>query len=277
VAIVASQSDTAGGDLVGQVTRYLQGGGKLLLMASGMSVTQQAPFAMARRLPINEAIKPYGVQIRTDMVYDLKAAQVVSVPTNMGRVLRSYPYFLFAQSTQNSPINAEIDQVGMAWPSSIDTTGAAAGSITQLFVTTDEGGAASGTAMIDPGQQFSRTDLGVRVLGVQVQSADTNGARLVVVGNSIMASDEFVQRNPINLAFALNAVDWLAQDEALIEIRAKDRRPPNLVYSSTGKKNFIKYFNVVGLPLLIGAFGLARMVKRKKLSATPYRRLSEAV
>ena len=48
----------------------------------------------------------------------------------------------------------------------------------------------------------------------------------VVVGSIDFATDRFVQLAPENLAFALNAVDWLAQDEELIAIRSKDRRPP---------------------------------------------------
>jgi ABC-type uncharacterized transport system involved in gliding motility auxiliary subunit len=84
------------------------------------------------------------------------------------------------------------------------------------------------------------------------------------------------QRSPGNLIFALNAVDWLAQDVGLISIRAKNRLPPPLVFGSGGVRETVKYANVVGLPALIAAYGILRLLKRRRLALIPYRRLEEA-
>ena len=77
------------------------------------------------------------------------------------------------------------------------------------------------------------------LLAAMVAPADTaKGARgrLVVVGSLDFATDRFVHSAPENLAFTLNAVDWLAQDEALIAIRSKDRRPPALMFQSAPER-----------------------------------------
>ena len=58
--------------------------------------------------------------------------------------------------------------------------------------------------------------------------------RVVVVGSLDFATDRFVRTAPENLAFTLNAIDWLAQDEELIAIRSKDRRPPPLLFAEPG-------------------------------------------
>jgi ABC-type uncharacterized transport system involved in gliding motility auxiliary subunit len=108
------------------------------------------------------------------------------------------------------------------------------------------------------------------VLAVQVVP-DSAPARLIVVGNSLLASDDMVRRSPENLAFLLNAVDWLAQDEALIAIRAKDRRPPPLVFESASLQQAVKYVNVAGLPLVIAALGLMRLAGRRRKARLPYR------
>ena len=274
--VIAATKDSLKPSEVAKVQHYVEGGGKLLVLEGGMTVSPQGPFAASRPIGYNAVLKPFGVQIKQDMVYDLKANQVIAVPTNLGRLLRPYPYFIRAQSTRASPINADLAEIGLAWTSSIDTAGAKPGTVTPLLVTTPAAGVASGTAMVDPNQDFPTTNLGVRILGVQVVPKDAKGARVVVVGNSMMGSDQFTQRSPENMVFALNAVDWLAQDEALIAIRAKDRRPPPLVFTSDGLKQSVKYFNVAGLPILIGLFGLLRLIRRRKMAQIPYRPSSVA-
>ncbi len=258
---------------VAHVRDYVAHGGSVLLMESGMQISPQAPIASGRRLAWGEVLAAYGVSIRPDMVYDLRANQMIGVPTSFGRLLRPYPYFLRAQSTRSTPVNAELPEVSLAWTSSIDTTGAGA-AVTPLLVSTEAAGVASGTAMVDPSQDYPTTNLGRRILAVQVTPTDTAAGRLVVVGNAIFASDEFLQRSPENLAFVLNAVDWLAQDEALIAIRAKDRRPPPLLFQSETTRDVVKYFNVAGLPFLIGLAGALHLVRRRRAALTPYRPLA---
>ncbi|NIR61814.1 MAG: ABC transporter, partial [Gammaproteobacteria bacterium] len=53
------------------------------------------------------------------------------------------------------------------------------------------------------------------------------------------------------LEFVLNAVDWLAQDEDLIAIRAKERTPPPLVFESEALQELVKWANVAGVPLVL--------------------------
>ncbi len=270
--IVAATRDSVSAGEVAKLKAYLDQGGKALILESGMAISPQAPFATARPVAWNAVLKPYGVLIKQDMVYDLKANQVIGVPTAFGRVLRPYPYFLRAQSTKASSINRELTDVSLAWTSSIDTTGAQ-GAVTPLLVTSSYAGVASGQAMIDPNQEFPSTNLAKRVLAVQVVPK-TGKTRLVVLGTAIFASDEFLRRSPENLGFALNAIDWLAQDEALMSIRSKDRAPPPLLFSSNGLRDVVKYFNLIGLPVLIVAWGAVRLVRRRRLALQPYRPLA---
>ena len=268
--VVATLRDSVADAEVAGLRTYLAGGGKLLVLESGMRVAPQAPIASARPIVMNRVLEPYGVAINADMVYDLRSNEVIGIPTEFGRVLRSYPYFIRARSTKASPVNAELAAVGLAWTSSIDTAKAKPGTVTPLFVTTDAAGVAAGTAMIDPSQEFPAASLAPRTLAVQVTPKDSR-ARLIVVGNAMMATDEMARRSPENLAFLLNGVDWLAQDDALIAIRAKDRRPPPLVFTSDSLKQGVKYFNIAGLPLILAGVGLVHMVRRRRLAGMPYR------
>ncbi len=268
--VVASLRDSLVPGVRTQIETYLARGGKLMVLESGMEVPPQGPFTTARPIGFNPVLAPYGVAINRDMVYDLRANQLIAIPTDFGRVFRAYPYFLRAQSTQASPVNAELPELGLAWTSSIDTAGAKPGTVTPLFVTSAAAGLSQGSAMIDPSQELPTSDLAVRTLAVQVAPQDAQ-SRLIVVGNSLMGSDDMVRRSPENLVFLLNSVDWLAQDDALIAIRAKDRRPPTFVFASAALQQAVKYVNVIVLPLLLAVIGLVHLTRRRQLATRPYR------
>lgn len=94
--------------------------------------------------------------------------------------------------------------------------------------------------------------------------------RLVVIGNGEFVADNWMRNTPRNVAFVMNAVDWLAQDEALISIRAKDRAPPALVFESDPKRDFVKWGNIVGVPLLLIGLAVFRLLRRRKLAQQSY-------
>lgn len=139
--------------------------------------------------------------------------------------------------------------------------------MTPLWRTSEAAALRDTSLPILPNQDWNvpEEELGVRILAAAVTPAegDTRG-RMVVVGDATFAEGQFVQYNPNNLAFVANSIDWLAQDEALIRIRSKDRRPPNLVFSSDLTRNVIKWGNLVGVPLLFVLLGLARVTGRRR-------------
>jgi ABC-type uncharacterized transport system involved in gliding motility auxiliary subunit len=87
----------------------------------------------------------------------------------------------------------------------------------------------------------------------------------------MLVSDDMIQRSPENQLFALNAIDWLAQDDALMAIRAKNRRPPPLVFPSEAVKQAVKYVNLIGLPLAIALIGFGHLIRRRRRALVPYR------
>jgi ABC-type uncharacterized transport system involved in gliding motility auxiliary subunit/ABC-type transport system involved in multi-copper enzyme maturation permease subunit len=268
------------------LVRFLSGGGSALVMAEGMVRSPQMPLASGRAVAWNALLKPYGVSIQSDMVYDLASNEPVSLPSQFGQVIVSYPLWLRALSTRAMAVNAELPGLFLPWASSIDTAGAARGTVTPLFLTSRAAGLQREQSILSPQQDFSRSDLASRVLAVAVNprgraaatdsaaGADTLRGRVVVVGDADFASDRYVQNEPANAVFVQNAVDWLAQDDALISIRSKDRAPPPLAYSSTAVRLAARYGNLVGVPILIITFGAYRLMMRRRLSRRPYRPLA---
>ena len=281
VLIFAGTPDSLHGAQAATFRAFLDRGGSLLLMASGMERSPQGPFSFSRLVGWNELLKPYGVSVRSDMVYDLASNARVAIQTQFGQVLLPYPLWVQAASTKASPVNAEIDGVLLPWSSSIDTTKAPKGAVIPLLVTSRAGGVQETTAFLDPSREFRRDSLRPRVLAALVNplARDSGGGargRVVVVGSADFASDRYAQNSPDNIVFVQNAVDWLAQDEALIAIRSKNRAPPPLVFTSVTLRQSVKYGNIIGVPVLLIVFGALRLWRRRQITRQTYRPLALA-
>ncbi len=277
VLVVAGSPDSLSSVQRQQFADFLADGGSALIMAGGMELPERTPFATARPVAWNDLLKPYGLSVRSDMVYDLASNERVAMPTQFGmRILVQYPYWVRALSTHGSVINQETDGIFLPWSSSLDTAAVKAGTLTPLFVTSRAAGVTVGQAFLEPNQRFPTDSLSQRLMGVQVNPLAADSVtgpkgRVVVIGSSDFASDRNAQNAPENLSVVLNAVDWLRQDEALISIRAKVRTPPPLVFSSDFVRDAVKYANVFGVPVLLIVAAAVHLWRRKQLSKRPYR------
>jgi ABC-type uncharacterized transport system involved in gliding motility auxiliary subunit len=269
VLVLAGAPDSLHADQRARLEAFFARGGGALVMAGGMTIDPQRPFfAVPRAVAWNPVLRPFGVAVRSDLVYDLLANESVSLPTQFGRLLTTYPLWVRAGGTGASVINENLPSAFLPWTSTIDTAAALPGTVTPLLVSSQGTGVSATQTLLDPQQQFPADSLAPRLLGVAVNplaagdSAPVRG-RVVVIGNDDFAADRHARSAPENIALALNAVDWLAQDEALIGIRAKDRRPPALVMGE-GERKAVRYANVVGVPVLVALAGLLRLVGRRR-------------
>ncbi|MEE8133712.1 MAG: Gldg family protein [Gemmatimonadales bacterium] len=253
---------------------FFERGGGALVMASGMVLQQQGLMASPSPVGWNRILTPFGVSIQPNLVYDLASNEFFPVSVSGGRAFLPYPFWVRAVSTRSAAPNRDVETATFPWVSAIAVADSAAHMVTPLFTTTEAGGSESGQAFVTPQREYNQDSLRVEVLSVMVNplvsdSSDLQG-RVIVVGNSDFLSDGAVQRWPGGYVFALNAVDWLAQDEALIGIRSKNRQPPPLAFESEVVRDFVKWGNVVGVPLMLVLLGAFRLVRRRRRIGTVY-------
>ncbi|HEY4649148.1 MAG TPA: Gldg family protein, partial [Gemmatimonadales bacterium] len=116
--ILAGNPDSLPTAQLDRLNRFFDRGGSALVLASGMELSPQMPMAMPKPVGWNSALQRFGVSVRSDMVYDLQAAEIVPVPSDAGRVLRLYPFFIRGGSTGKSVINEEVGEAVFTWASS---------------------------------------------------------------------------------------------------------------------------------------------------------------
>ncbi len=278
VLVLAGIPDSVSTAETSKLNTFFDRGGSALVFTSGMGLSKKAPTAVPKPAAWNPVLKRFGVSVRSDMVYDLRAGEVVPVPGQGGStILRRYPFFIRSASNRKSIVNQEANDAIFTWPSSLDTTTVPGLTITPLFATTASAGEETGETVLEPTRDFADSNLATRLLAVQVAPSATPAkgdsaarGRVIVVGDYDFVSDRWVRMASQNLGLTLNAIDWLSQDEAFIGIRSKNRRPPSLTFASAGAQDIVKYANVIGVPLLIVLWGIVRMARRRRKSRQPY-------
>ncbi len=269
--IIAGQPDSLPLPVQERLNHFFARGGSALIMTTGAPIDGREPRANGKEPVWNELLKQFGVRVRPDLVYDLSANQIVPVPG--AGAYQPYPFWLRAQAGGNTVITDGVGEVFLPWASSLETLAGATGKVLPLLMTSRVAGIAEGEIDLSPTRQFPPVDLKQRPVGLAVTPGDSGAGpkgRIVLVGNMEFATDRYASSATENAVFALNAIDWLSQDETLISIRSRDRRPPRLLFTSQTLQQGVKYSNVVLLPILVAVFGAIRLIGRRRRALTPW-------
>ncbi|HEX7089127.1 MAG TPA: Gldg family protein [Longimicrobiales bacterium] len=284
VAVLAAPSRPLDEDALGKLRSYLDAGGAALLLVDGTRLNPQMPMSEPVQTGLEPLLADYGVRVVPGLAYDLRSNERVSLGRQgIFSVVTSYPYWpIVLPAEEEHTLTRGLTALSLAWATPLEITDSTR--VRPLFTTTEYGGRqpAGGIVAPDVPIEPDPSELAAQTLAVAVEpraaaeggeSAGAEngepaaGGRLVVIGDADFLQDRFAQSNPQNLAFAANAVDWLAQDDALISIRAKNRTPPPLVLESDVTRAALKWGNLVGVPLLFVAWGTSRVLRRRRLGS----------
>ncbi|MFN2272368.1 MAG: GldG family protein [Anaerolineae bacterium] len=249
--IVIATTDPQGKLLDEELTRlqtYLNGGGRALIM--------QDPFSEAG---LNIILSNWQVRFGEGVVVD----EVWAWQSTLWPVGVKYGYSPITADLQRQRINTlfplarPIEQTGdplagVAFTDLIETSERSwAETGAEVFLDdADTAGPLSLMASIESGPMFS---------GATASSSKT---RIVLVGDTDFATNEFVREVAANEQLFLNAVNWLAEEERLIAIGPKDAGP-SYIFITDIQKNVIVFLAIFVIPLMIGATGIAVWVMRR--------------
>lgn len=281
---------------------YLDRGGAALLLLERHIFNPQSPTLVPVTTGLEGLLAERGVVASGDVVFDLASAERVSMRQGIFNVLREYPLWPVAFRGADHATSRNLANASFGWaaPFKWDENDPA---VTPLWTTTQSGGTRPPGMMVDPSFPIGATqdEVGEQTVavaiapvahedeaadGIDAGEADADpdagatgdaaprGGRIIAVGDADFLEEQFVQANAQNLLFAANAVDWLAQDEALIAIRSKDRTPPTLVFESDAGKDLLKWGSLIGVPAIFVLIGIARVTRR---GARAGRRWNDAV
>jgi ABC-type uncharacterized transport system involved in gliding motility auxiliary subunit len=201
----------------------------------------------------------WGVTLGNDVVLDV---------SGMGQLFGMGPWVPLVSSYESHPIVQKF-KVMTFFPYSRSVTPKASpegGIAVQSLIKTTSNGWAE-TDLRNPRAQFDKgrdTQGPVTVAAVVTRETEGRKTRLVVFGDSDFANNSYFKSQGNGDLF-LNTVSWLAEEEDLISIRAKqpeDRR----VSLNAGQTSMVMYTTVILMPLAAMLAGIWIYIKRERRS-----------
>jgi len=263
-------------EVLSKLKKFSKNGGSLFVMIDPVIVDQQTAVPSKNEADLSSLVSRFGITLNNNLVYDMRSNETISFGGGQVNYIIPYPLWVRALPKDISSITDSLDNVLLAWPSSlsIDNEKIKDGGLTKLLTTTEFANAQAESFAILPNQQFSLPDSGgaeyLLAAAVSKTDADNLTSRVVVVTDADFASEQFITNSPANINFALNAVDWLTQDSSLSSIRIKSSGTGKLLFESESQKEMAKYGSLVlaiVLPLTYGSF---RLIRRRIYSKQKY-------
>ncbi|MFA4872878.1 MAG: Gldg family protein [Patescibacteria group bacterium] len=275
-AILLGPTQDLGDSAVQAIRNYIEQGGSMLAFIDRANVDAQTFTAQEYVDSNGDLFAPFGARVAPRILADVRSYENVTIQSGFLSLILPYPYWVRAHVVTANPIAGDLTSVMLPWASLVERTDKGEGNeIQELLTTTDGGFAKSLPVNIDPQAPLkaNKDELGKNIAAVSMVVHSSAGqtlkksGRLVLVGSAKMASDQFMQEGSPNLTFALNTVDWLTQDEALISVRSKTRIPSPLGFPSDTLRQRVRLFNLIGVPILVALAAGVRLFIRKKKSA----------
>ncbi len=244
----------------GLIERFISGGGSVLVLVD--------PLADLPRL--ERVAASCGIEITPSIVVDRFARlgsgnpltpvvnQYANHPITEGfRLASFFPQVRAVAAAKEKPPGVEAEVLASTGPSA--------------FGETDLAGVLEGKTRYEPDRDLAGP-LGVAAVAKKeiAPAPDRSGGtgrgtafgRIVVFGDSDFASNAYLGLSG-NRDLILNAIGWLAEEEDLIAVRAKDPvSQPVVLNMRQGRTVF--WLPVVGLPALVGCIGVLAIVRRKR-------------
>jgi ABC-2 type transport system permease protein len=277
-----------------EIDQYVMNGGRIIALINLYDLDYQNPVINKTNTNINEILKPYGAEIASSVILDESFMPLVS-----GYQQIAYPYWVLVQGDTISKDNPALDKLESLiffWTSPINDTTTEGQTFIPLVKSSNKAWEKTGdTINVDierfvPGDEqqfvlaallegketslFKGKDI-PKLDGTEdkrpqdsVRKDETDDARIVIIGDSDFASDQFLGGSDQNGIFVTNLVEWLASSDDLMAIRSKNISERSLEVVSEGEKTTTKIGIVSAMPLLVITGGIVyTFIRRKRKSS----------
>lgn len=232
-------------DEIEALKNYLKGGGKALLMLD------------PKNPDMSEVLDEYGIEVKSGYVFDI----IVFARDPRVLLIGNFEFHDITRPFMKARANALLLAECRALKKSENVPSGY--TVTELLKTTSEAWLKKElTENIAPTKDDERGPFTIAI--VVSPSSTAKGEkkmRLVVIGDSDFASNQFVTAF-YNADFFLNTINWLAQEEELIEIKPREETPDTFMPTS-GQQIFVFAWSVIVLPLIVLMAGIAVWLSRR--------------
>ncbi|HKQ90635.1 MAG TPA: Gldg family protein [Blastocatellia bacterium] len=237
---------------VAMIGRYLDGGGKAMLMLDPETDPQ-----------FDELLKGWNIQSADNIVLDVSGVGQMIGAGALAPVVLEYGSHTI---TKDFGRYMSVFPKARAIKVTSGTGGANTANTTPLLTTSEQSYTKDKiTPGVSPDFVAGKDQKGPLTLGVAANKGvgEKKEARLVVIGNSEFAANG-IFKNPSfrNADLFLNSVNWLAEDEDLISIRPKSITNRSVTMTASQQRTFF-LLSVAFMPLAVIGSGIYIWLKRR--------------
>ena len=249
---------------------YLAGGGNMVIGINRVNGDMSQAMGVAVNTGLESWLDKKGIHVNSDFIIDANCGKV-SVVQQQGVFSFTtqvvFPYLPIFTHFADHPVTSGLEAVIMQFASSIDYTGDSTLHFTPLVLSSEKSGTQNTPVYFNVEKNWTNTDFPRKniVAGALFDGKinSNNNAKMIVFGDGDFAvngqGQQAKQLSPDNVNLLVNSIDWLSDDTGLISLRTRGVTARMLDQIDDGKKNFLKWLNMLLPVLLIVIYGLLRM------------------
>ncbi|MDP8267800.1 MAG: GldG family protein [Candidatus Tenebribacter davisii] len=290
--IIAGIEDSLEMSQLVNLDQYLMNDGNILLFQDRISTNIQQQSAAPINSNLFRLIANYGVVIKPNLVIDAQCGQVtVQQQRGLFRMQTpvKYPFFpIINNVNKNNILVKNLDYMQLIYASEIDTTNIGNSvSFEALLYTSANSGEVTMPQLNISYQPYMNADLKKMMTDKPKVVAGIYSGKFVsnfidhtkgedAVGNTesgkilLLADSDFIKEGAGagiegNRDFVLNAVDYMASEGTLIQIRSRETQFIPLKEVKPGTRKFVRWLNILLPSLLLILYGILRYRKELKV------------
>ena len=273
IALIAP-ADTIPEEHLAMLDEYLAGGGNLVVALNRVDGNLNQQSGSELFTGVETWLENKGITVNSDFIVDANCGSVSVVQQQSMFSFTSqveFPYLPVFSNFSEHPVTSGLETVIMQSASSLTFTGDSSLSYQQLVFSSKQSGTENAPVFFNIQREWTDSDFPLEnVVAAAVLEgpiAGANDTKMVVIADGDFAvngqGQQAQQLSPDNVNLLVNAVDWLSDDTGLIELRTRGVTSRPLEQIEDGKKNFLKWLNVLLPVLLIIIYGLIRMQRNR--------------
>lgn len=265
--VLAIEEDLTEAEL-SQIDQYLTAGGKVLVMIDLVKVGNNLQVIQLEVGNIAAWLKKHNIEVKDNLIKDRSSAHAAFSGGNITYHV-PYPYWVKVGPKgfdKDSMIVADLDLLILPWASPLEVGAERAeGTTYKVIAKSSPFNQIVGLdASLSPDGSNSIFKVGETESKPLAVLATIDNAQLMVVGNSRFIQDNFLQQFRANALFFENSVDFMAMGNQLIGIRSKGMTSRPVEEISASGIAFVKYINLLGMPIVLVALGLVIILVRRQ-------------
>ncbi|MFW5704076.1 MAG: GldG family protein [Patescibacteria group bacterium] len=240
---------------------YLNRGGKMIVLASGVDVNPQFQMAEVANHGLYPLLSDYGLKLNRDLVLSADSEMVNAGGSGGFNVITAYPLWVVTnQLNEESTLFGNITALLYPWSSSIELENREGYNVRPLVQSTVRSWRQTEDYTIDAQQVVENrpSEFGQYIVTAASENTKTTGEILLIASNLFA---QYTSPQYGNYDLLLNAVNEFASDGALSGIRQRAVEFYPLPSMNQSEQNFFKYSTMLLMPvvfILAGAYHITR-------------------